>query len=114
MRSRQTIRSLAVFMLLLLVFVLFLIMTDPNDIPVGVLTFPVINIFLLGFVGAQLFSNVFRLFDGHPKKRRGFATIIATLLGIALILGSSGAIVLGDVIIIFLILMVALVYISNF
>jgi hypothetical protein len=113
-RSFLKVRRLVTFIILILLLAIFLTSTNPANLPVGVLMVPILLVFFAGFVGTLLACDLFKIFPSHTKKKRSLAATIATMFAIGLVLGSSGAIVLSDIVLIFLILMVALIYISNF
>jgi len=114
MRSRPRLRRLFSFIAIIFLLLVFLTNTNPANLPVGVLVVPILLVFFAGFLGTLLLCDLFRIFPGHKRKRRSLAATVATMLAIGIVLGSSGAIVLSDFVLILLIIVVAVLYISNF
>lgn len=114
MKNTSGSRLLATFAGLVILLAIFLTSTNPNELPVAALVAPILLVFFASFTGTLLICDLFRLFGQHKKRRRSLAATVATLMAIAVVLGSSGAIVVGDIILIALILLVAWIYISNF
>ena len=114
MRSRPRLQRLLIFVTIMFVLLVFVTNTNPDNLPVGILVVPILLVFFAGFLGTLLLCDLFRIFPQHTKKRRSLAATIATMLAIGVVVGSSGAIVLSDFVLIVLIIVVAILYISNF
>lgn len=114
MFNHRRVRRLLLFCGLSLGLGIFLITTDPTNLPIALLILPALLVFFAVFTGTLLVCDVFRIFASKKRKQRGVAAMMATLLTIGVILGSSGAIIASDILLIGLILFVALIYISNF
>lgn len=94
--------------------ILFLILTNPDTVPVGVLVVPAVLLFLIAFCVSQLMLSLLRLLNKKPRKQRIVALISATFITVVTILASTGGISGADMILLALILSVVTVYIDKF
>ena len=93
---------------------LFLSLTNPENVSIGLLIVPVVLLFLFGYGAAQALVGGLNLFDGQPRKRRTISLIGASFATVLMILQSTGGISGIDVILLGLIILIVTVYINKF
>lgn len=93
---------------------LFLGLTNPQDISVGLLVIPVLLLFFIAFCSAQILITLLRFSKSNPRKRRIVALLSASLITIIMILQSTGGISGADIILLGLIIVVSAVYVEKF
>lgn len=98
----------------LLFLILFLLLTNPNSLPIGFLIIPIVLIFIILFCISQIALAYMSILTSQPRKKRALALIISSLASVVLILQSSGGISGADVILLGLIIVVLGVYVSKF
>ena len=94
--------------------ILFLLLTNPQEVSIGLLIVPVVLLFLIIFSIAQIVIKAFNLMKGNPGKKRITALISAGLITMVMILQSTGGISGADVILLALIIIVSAVYVEKF
>ena len=94
--------------------VLFLLLTNPNNLSIGWLVIPAVLLFFIAYCAVQVFFTVFRVMKGQSRKQRTAAMLSASLLTVIAILQSTGGISGADVLILGLIIVVAVLYINKF
>ena len=114
MNILRTYPNLSLLLLSALGLTLFLVLTNPQNINIGLLIVPVVLFFLIIYSLVQLFITRLNLIKSHPRKRRIVAIVSATLLTTIMIVESTGGISLADAILLLLIVIVAAVYIDKF
>ncbi len=92
----------------------FLFLTNPENVPVGILVIPIVLFFFIVFCVIQLFLRRVRLLSSKPRKQRTVALIGASLLTIIVILQSSGGLSGVDIVLLGLIVVVSVLYIDRF
>lgn len=97
-----------------LALLLFLTVTNPADVVVGLLVVPVMLLFFIAFCAAQLTLQALRVLKREPRRRRTVALMIASLITIIMILRSTGGISAADIVLLVLIVGIAGIYISKF
>ncbi len=93
--------------------VVFFGLTDPRDLPVGLLMVPVLLVFIAGFLFASLFMKLFFL-STPSTKHRTISIVFAVGLTLILLFQSSGGIVLGDILLLGLLMLISYIYINKF
>lgn len=93
---------------------LFLSLTNPQTVPVGLLIVPAVLLFLIAFCVSYLVLEGLRLLGKKPRKRRIVALVSATFITVVTILASTGGVSATDVILLALILTVVTIYIDKF
>lgn len=93
---------------------LFLVLTNPQDVSIGILFIPVVLLFLITFCAAQILLSLLRISKTNPRKRRTTALLSGALVTLVMILQSTGGISLADLILLALIIGVATVYVEKF
>lgn len=93
---------------------LFLSLTNPHNVSVGILVIPVILLFFISFCAAHIIINFIGLSKSNPRKRRIVALLAASLVTIIMILQSTGGISGADVILLALIIVVSAIYVEKF
>lgn len=93
---------------------LFLGLTNPQDVSVGMLVIPVILFFLIAFCASQILITLFKLFKKNLRKRRIVALMGAALVTVIMILQSTGGISGADIILLALIIVISVVYVEKF
>ncbi len=92
----------------------FFSLTNPQEIPAGLLIIPVLLMFIIGLTGMLVALKVFRIATNHPKRRRAVAVLGGSLMAFILVLQSTGGIVAGDVLLIILMMTMTYIYITKF
>ena len=93
---------------------LFLVLTNPDKVAIGLLTVPVALFFLIVYSLAHILIYRLNLIKSMPNKRRIVALVSAGLITVIIILQSTGGISLADVILLALIVVVSAIYIDKF
>lgn len=93
---------------------LFLALTNPHEVSIGLLIVPVVLLFLIVFSLAQIIIKSLNLMKGNPGKKRITALISAGLITMIMILQSTGGISGADVILLALIIIVSAIYVEKF
>jgi hypothetical protein len=93
---------------------LFLTMTNPDNVSIGLLVIPVVLLFFIAFCASQLFLYGFKLLEGKTRKRRVVALISSSFITVTMILQSTGGVSAADVLLLGLIISVLVVYIDKF
>ena len=93
---------------------LFLALTNPQDVSIGMLVIPVILLFLIVFCLAHILIRFIGLSKSKPRKRRIVALLSASLVTVVMILQSTGGISGADLILLALIIVVSAIYVEKF
>lgn len=93
---------------------LFLILTNPEKVAIGLLIVPVALFFLIVYSLAHILIYRLNLIKSMPNKRRIVALVSSGLITVVMILQSTGGISVADVILLALIVVVSAVYIDKF
>lgn len=93
---------------------LFLLLTNPANVSVGVLVVPVVLFFLMMFSLVHTLIYKLDMWRGNLAKKRMAALAGATFITVVAILQSSGGVSLADVILLSLIFLLTSLYISRF
>jgi hypothetical protein len=104
--------SLMIICLLLLLSFLFL--TNPENVPVGLLVVPVILTFFIVFSVAHLTLRSTGKLASQPAKRGVVALIAGSLVAVVMILQSSGGLSVADLVLMALIMVVTALYVSRY
>ena len=94
--------------------ILFLLLTNPNQLPIILLVVPILLGFIILFCLATVTLARTRFLATQPIKRRAVAVIISSLMTVVLILQSSGGISGADALLLALIVIVLSIYVSKF
>ena len=98
----------------LLALGLFLILTNPDQVSVGVLVVPVLLLFFIVFSLSHIIMEKLKLLRRNLRKRRIVAIITASLATVVMILRSTGGLSVPDIILLCLIIVVSAVYIDKY
>ena len=92
---------------------LFLVLTNPNKVPVSALAVPILLIFFISFSASQMVMGRIRKRTNYRKKRT-ISLVFATLVTIVMTLQTSGGLSVADLIILVLIVVIAAIYIDKY
>ena len=98
----------------LLALGLFLVLTNPNEVSVGVLVVPVLLLFFIVFSLSHIVMEKLKLLRRNIRKRRIVAIITASLVTVIMILRSTGGLSVPDIILLCMIIVVSAVYIDKY
>ncbi len=93
---------------------LFLTLTSPTEVGIGLLVIPVILFFFIVFSTLQAIFAGLKLLIKRPRKKRTVSLVGASMATVVMILQSTGGISGIDGILLGLIVLVSGVYISKF
>lgn len=93
---------------------LFLTLTSPEEVSIGLLVIPVILLFFIVFSALQAAFSGLNLLVKRPRKKRTVSLVGASMATVVMILQSTGGISAIDTILLGLIVLVASIYISKF
>lgn len=93
---------------------LFLVLTNPDSVGIGLLIVPVLLFFFIAFCVAQIVFNGLRLLHTKPRKQRIVALLSASFVTLIVILQSTGGVSTPDVVLLCLIIGVVSLYIDKF
>jgi len=93
---------------------LFLVLTNPDKVSIGLLIVPVVLFFFIAFSIAQIILNGLKLLTVNPLRRRVVALSGASFATLVLILQSTGGVSVPDVLLLTLIIGIVSVYINKF
>ncbi len=98
----------------IIVLALFLMLTNPDNVSIGLLVVPVVLLFFISFCAVQIFLGGLRILAKQPRRKRTVALVSASFITITAILQSTGGISGADALLLGLIVIVTSVYISKF
>lgn len=107
------LKMLLALLVIIAAGMVFFGLTDPKDLPVGLLMLPVVLVFLAGFLLASIFMKLF-FFSKPSSKHRTIALVFAVGLTLILLFQSSGGIVWGDLLLLGLLMLITYIYINKF
>jgi low temperature requirement protein LtrA len=111
LHTHRYLTSLAVCIIAL---ALFLGLTNPDQVSIGLLIVPIILLFFIAFCAAQVLLQVVHLFASRPRKRRVVALTAASFVTVIMILQSTGGVSGADFLLLALIIGVFGIYIDKF
>lgn len=106
--------NLAIIVLSIVGLSLFLILTNPNEVAIGLLVLPVIFFFLIAYNSYLLIADWLKPAGRTSSKRKLAAIMAATFGTMVVILQSTGGISIADLILLILIGLLATVYVKKF
>jgi hypothetical protein len=107
-------KLLLAWLLSILLSSLFFVLTNPEQMPVGLLMIPVVLIFFVITLSVIIFFRLTGLFSNSKRRRHGVAVMIGTLSALFIVFQSTGGVVLSDLILMGMIFLVACLYISKY
>lgn len=93
---------------------IFLLVTNPYEVGVGLMVVPAVLLFLMVFSVAVIGMDLFGLISKNPGKKRAAALVVAAFATFVMILQSTGGISVADIILLALIIVVSALYIDRF
>jgi hypothetical protein len=93
---------------------IFLISTNPAEVPIGLLTVPIVIFFVLSFCLFEWVLITLKRMGQAPRRRRTVSIVSAAFITVVGILQSTGGLSLADLILLAMILIITAVYINKF
>lgn len=106
------LKKLITMLIFVVSAVIFLGLTDPNSIPVGLLIVPCLMVFLIIVFGVEYLQEVIGL--TQKKKMRAISVLSASVGTIILFFYASGGFGFSDLVLASLIVIIGLFYINRF
>ena len=97
-----------------LILLAFFFLTNPEQVPIGLLVLPVVLIFLIVYSATHLVLEGLRKLQDRPGKRRAVSVIAGCLVAVLMILQSSGGLSGIDLVLMGLIIAVTALYVSRY
>lgn len=89
-------------------------LTNPEELPVGLLMVPIILVFIILASGSLVLMEALSLLKGQDMRRKTLAILFGFMGSFFLSFQSTGGVVLGDVLLLVFILAITYIYILKY